>query len=63
MEVRLDEGEALVLREALEKDRKELLLEIARTDHRELREELRERETLLEGILKKLGSAVVTPFS
>jgi hypothetical protein len=55
MEFSLDAAEVDVLRESLEKERKELLLEIAHTDHRPLREELKLREELLEGILEKLA--------
>lgn len=61
MELSLRAPEVKVLRDALEKDRKELLFEIAHTDHRELREELQAREELLEDILQKLNRETV-PF-
>ncbi len=50
----LIDSELGVLRELLEADRRRLLLEIARTDHRSMRVALRTRESLLQSILQKL---------
>lgn len=58
MELMLTDAEVRVLAEVLETDRKDLLMEIARTDNRTMREGLREREDLLRGILTRLGGAV-----
>ncbi|MGA6994495.1 MAG: hypothetical protein WBX50_11440 [Candidatus Deferrimicrobiaceae bacterium] len=58
MELMLTESEAELLREMLHGDRKALLMEIARTDNRTMREGLKEREELLKGILDRLGNAV-----
>lgn len=54
MELALTGPEKLVLRETLEKAINDLLMEIARTDHRKMREGLREREEMLKGILERL---------
>jgi hypothetical protein len=54
MELRLTEPEMKLLKEILNADLSELLLEIARTDHREMREGLKKREMLLKGILDRL---------
>ena len=54
MELTLTVPEKFVLRETVEAAIKELLGEIARTDHRKMREELKEREVLLTGVLAKL---------
>jgi len=43
-----------LLRSMVEKDIRELLLEIAKADHREFREELRAKENILESIREKL---------
>jgi hypothetical protein len=58
MELMLTESEAELLRGMLDADRKALLMEIARTDNRAMREGLKEREGLLKGILDRLGSMV-----
>lgn len=50
----LSAPEVGVLLELLEGDRCRLLLEIAHTDHRSMRQELKARESLLQGILRKL---------
>jgi hypothetical protein len=54
MELRLTEPEMKLMKEILNADLSELLLEIARTDHREMREGLKRREMLLKGILDRL---------
>jgi len=54
MELALTGPEKQVLRETLEKAINDLLMEIARTDHRKMREGLREREEMLKGILERL---------
>lgn len=59
MELRLTESEVQFLLDLLNADRKSLLMEIARTDNRAMREGLRSREELLKGILDRLGSPVL----
>jgi len=54
MEIVLTGAEKLVLRETVEKAIREMLMEIANTDNRKMREGLREREEILKGILEKL---------
>ncbi|NLG67279.1 MAG: hypothetical protein GX536_06145 [Actinobacteria bacterium] len=54
MEVNLTNNEVDLLRSMVEKDIRELLLEIAKADHREFREELRAKENILESIREKL---------
>jgi|GEM_PF-2537583 len=56
MELLLTAVEARVLRETLETAFNELLLEIARADHRTAREALKEREEILKGLLDRLPS-------
>ena len=58
MELMLTESEVELLQGMLDADRKALLMEIARTDNRAMREGLKEREELLKGILDRLGSTV-----
>lgn len=58
MELRLNDSEAELLRELLEADRANLLMEIARTDTRSMREGLKRRVDLLEGILGRLAAPV-----
>ncbi len=58
MELMLTESEVELLRGMLDADRKALLMEIARTDNRTMREGLKEREELLKGILNQLGNMV-----
>ena len=60
MEMVLSGPERIVLRETLEKAIHDLLLEIARTDHRKMREALKEREEILRGILDRLPAETVT---
>jgi hypothetical protein len=54
MEITLTGAETVVLRETLEKALPEMLLEIAHTDNRKMREGLKEREGNLRRILAKL---------
>ncbi|NTU60428.1 MAG: hypothetical protein HGA98_05160 [Deltaproteobacteria bacterium] len=51
----LTEGEVNLLKELLHGDRARLLLEIAHTDHRAMRDGLKEREAVLEALAAKLG--------
>jgi hypothetical protein len=60
MEITLTGAEKLVLRETLEKAIKEMLMEIANTDNRKMREGLKEREEILKRILGKLPAEVHT---
>ena len=60
MEVTLTGAEMLVLRETLEKAMHEMLMEIANTDNRKMREGLREREGTLRAILAKLPAEART---
>jgi hypothetical protein len=59
MELRLTESEVQLLLDILHADRKALLMEIARTDNRAMREGLKRREELLKGILERLGGTVL----
>jgi hypothetical protein len=54
MEITLTGAEKFVLRETLEKALHEMLLEIAHTDNRKMREGLKEREGILRTILARL---------
>ena len=54
MEITLTDAEKLVLRETVEKAIKEMLMEIANTDNRKMRDGLKLREELLKGIIEKL---------
>ncbi len=60
MEITLTGAEMLVLRETLEKAMHEMLMEIANTDNRKMREGLREREGTLRAILAKLPAEART---
>ena len=60
MGITLTGAEKLVLRETVEKAINEMLMEIANTDNRKMREGLREREEILEGILDRLAAEVCT---
>lgn len=57
MELALTNMEIQALRETLKGDISAILLEIARTDNREMREGLKIREELLESVLEKLPEA------
>jgi hypothetical protein len=59
MELRLTEPETELLAEILHADLSHLLMEIARTDNRAMREGLKNREALLRGILDRLEVPVV----
>ena len=54
MELTLTGPEKFVLRETLEKAINEMLMEIANTDNRKMREGLKEREEILKAILTKI---------
>ncbi len=54
--VELTDPEIKLLQQLLHGDEARLLLEIAHTDHRAMRDELRKRDQLLKGIIDKLGS-------
>ena len=54
MEITLTGAEKLVLRETVEKALHEMLMEIANTDNRKMREGLKEREEILRTILARL---------
>jgi len=58
MEITLTSPEKVVLRETLEKAIKDMLMEIANTDNRKMREGLKEREGILIAILAKLPAEV-----
>ena len=58
MEITLTGAEKVVLRETLEKAINDMLMEIANTDNRKMREGLKEREELLVTILAKLPAEV-----
>jgi len=58
MEITLTGSEKLVLRETLEKAIKEMLMEIANTDNRKMRDGLKLREEILKTILEKLPAEV-----
>ncbi len=58
MELTLTNMELQVLRELLDSDHSRIILEIAKTDTRRMREELKIRAELLTGIMEKLGMKV-----
>ena len=58
MGITLTAAENLVLRETVEKAIHEMLMEIANTDNRKMREGLREREEILRRIVEKLPAEV-----
>lgn len=58
MDLRLTNMELQMLRELLEADYSRIILEIAKTDTRKMREELKIREALLKGVMEKLGVSV-----
>jgi len=60
MELTLTGPEKFVLRETLEKAINEMLMEIANTDNRKMREGLKEREEILKTILAKIPAVVST---
>ncbi len=58
MELTLTNMELQVLKDLLEADYSRIIGEIAKTDTRKMREELKVRETLLRGVMEKLGMTV-----
>jgi hypothetical protein len=60
MELTLTGPEMFVLRETLEKAINEMLMEIANTDNRKMREGLKEREEILKTILSKIPAVART---
>jgi len=58
MEITLTGPEKFVLRETLEKAINDMLMEIANTDNRKMREGLKGREEILVAILAKLPAEV-----
>ena len=60
MELRLSDHERRLLLEILEERHKNLIHEIARTDHREFKHELQTRCLLIEGILKRVQATEQT---
>ena len=60
MELTLTGPERFVLRETLEKAINEMLMEIANTDNRKMREGLKEREEILKGLLAKIPALAST---
>jgi hypothetical protein len=59
MDLQLTAEEHLLLREMLEEHHRELVLEIARTDHHHFRQVLRTKQTLLEALLEKVAGELV----
>jgi HSP90 family molecular chaperone len=60
MEITLTAAEMFVLRKTLEKAINEMLMEIANTDNRKMREGLREHEEILKKILSMLPAEART---
>jgi hypothetical protein len=60
MEITLTGAEILVLRGTLEKAMNEMLMEIANTDNRKMRDGLKLREEILNAILAKLPAEART---
>jgi hypothetical protein len=60
MEITLTDAEKLVLRETVEKAINEMLMEIANTDIRKMRDSLKGREEILMTILAKLPAEART---
>jgi len=56
MELTLTGAERTILRETMEKAIDDLLMEIARTDTRKMRDQLKEREEVMKGILARLSA-------
>jgi len=54
MNVTLTEAEVKLLQQLLQGDLSRLLLEIAHTDHRSMRDGLKAREEVLRGVMQKL---------
>jgi hypothetical protein len=60
MDLTLAPDEVEILKEILEERDRELLLEIARTDHRDFKLDLRRREQVLASVLKRLSGTAST---
>ena len=60
MEITLNAAEKLVLRETVERAMNEMLMEIANTDNRKMRDGLKEREEILKTILARLPAEART---
>jgi hypothetical protein len=60
MEITLNGAEKQVLRETVERAINEMLMEIANTDNRKMRDGLKEREEILKTILAKLPAEART---
>jgi hypothetical protein len=60
MELRFTDEEMELLLEILQERHKNLIHEIARTDHRDFKHELQKRCAKIEGILKKVQAERVT---
>jgi len=60
MELRFTDEEMELLLEILQERHKNLIHEIARTDHRDFKHELQNRCAKIEGILKKVQAERVT---
>ncbi len=58
MELTLNEAELQVLRDLLDVDYSRIIREIAKTDTRKMRDELKDREELIKSIMAKLGMPV-----
>jgi hypothetical protein len=54
MNIALSDSEVRLLQELLQGDMSRLLLEIAHTDHRSMREGLKSRQEVLGGVIQKL---------
>jgi len=63
MELRLSDLESRLLVEILEDRHRNLIFEIARTDHREFKHELQDRCNVIEGILQRLKACEAGPAS
>jgi len=57
MDLKLTSDEEELVKEMLEEHYRELLMEIARTDHREFKLDLRKKEQVLKSVLNKLSAA------
>jgi len=58
MELTLTNMELQVLKELLDSDYSRIIGEIAKTDTRKMRDELKVREALIKGVMEKLGTSV-----
>lgn len=60
MDLLLTAEERALLREMLEEHHRDLILEIARTDHHHFRQVLRKKQKVLEALLEKVAGELVT---